>query len=218
MKYPIIPAFGLRLAAALLAAGTVLPSASNAQETGRWSATAFGGGYFGTRTFTSPELEVTMASVPTYGLRLGYGVARAFTVEIEWAHASSRLVPTVPGTGASAGPAAQVTVDTYEVDLLYWYGRNPVRGYIGLGGGAMSLDPGVATLSGTASTEFEANVAVGATIRLGGSFFFRADGRYRLRGGRQRVGEIVCYPYGCTDFPTNVFSSAEVTGGVMIRF
>ena len=197
---------------------TLSSAAAFAQEPGRWEATVFAGYFLGSRTFTSESVNVLMATVPTYGLRLGVGISRAFSLEAGWSRAASRLEPFDPATGESLGPSAPVLVNTYEIDVLYWFGRGKVRGDLGLGGGVMHLNPSVATLDRASSAQFAANFALGGTFSLSSRVALRADARYRWRGGRTRVGDIVCYPYACEPFTTNIFSSAEVSGGVMVRF
>ena len=44
------------------------------------------------------------------------------------------------------------------------------------------------------------------------------EGRYRWRETDERLGTIVCESGECHPFPTNVFSSAELTGGFTYRF
>jgi hypothetical protein len=209
-----------RLAAVLTLLGSALaPAAASAQEAGRWEATAFAGYFLGSRTYTNGTVEVLMASVPTYGLRLGYRVAGAFSLEAGWSRAASKLVPVDAATGEPFGSSTPVLVNTYEVDFLYGFGRGSVRGYLGLGGGIMHLNPSVPSLDRASSAQFAANFALGGTWELGRRFALRADVRYRWRGGRTRVGAVVCYPNGdCEPFTTNIFSSAEVTGGVTYRF
>ena len=209
-----------RLAVLFALAGAVLrPAAAKAQEAAPWEISAFAGGFLGSRTYTSETVGVLMATVPTYGLRLGYRVSPAFSVEAVWSRADSKLEPFDLVTGEFFGPSTPVLVNTYEVDALYWFGRGRVRGYLGLGGGVMHLNPSVATLDRASSAQFVATFAVGGTYSLGSRFALRADARYRWRGGRTRLGAIICYPDGsCEPFTTNVFSSAEITGGVTYSF
>jgi hypothetical protein len=212
----------VRLAALLAFAGSALgASAASAEEPGRWEASAFAGGFFGSRTYAGVGVpfEVFMASAPTYGLRLGYRVSKAFSVEAAWSRAATTLDPVDSVTGEPVAPSTPVLVNTYEVDALYWFGRGKLRGCLGLGGGIMHLNPSVATLDRASSAQFAASFILGGTYSLGPRFALRGDVRYRWRGGRTRVGAIVCYPSGdCEPFTTNIFSSAEVTGGVTYRF
>lgn len=212
--------FAFRLAAAFALAGAALgASAASAEEAGRWEITAFAGGFLGSRTYTSETVDVLMASVPTCGLRVGYRLTPALSFEASWSRADSKLEPFDPATGEFFGLSTPVLVNTYEVDALYWFGRGKIRGYLGLGGGVMHLNPSVATLDRASSAQFVASFAVGGAYSLTPHFAFRADARYRWRGGRTRVGAIVCYPDGdCEPFTTNIFSSAEITGGVTYRF
>ncbi len=208
------------LAAMVVLAGPAFgPATAAAQENARWEISAFAGGFLGSRVYTSEKVDVLMASVPTVGLRVGYRVSLTFSVEAAWSRADSKLEPFDPATGEFFGSSTPVLVNTYEVDALYWFGRGKVRGYLGLGGGIMHLNPSVATLDRASSAQFVASFALGGTYSLGPRFALRADARYRWRGGRTRVGAIVCYPDGkCEPFTTNIFSSAEITGGVTYRF
>ena len=75
------------LAAMVVLAGPAFgPATAAAQENARWEISAFAGGFLGSRTYTSEKVDVLMASVPTYGLRLGYRLSLTFSVE-------ARLVP-----------------------------------------------------------------------------------------------------------------------------
>jgi len=208
------------LAAMVVLAGPALgPATAAAQENARWEISAFAGGFLGSRTYTSETVDVLMASVPTYGLRFGYRVSPSFSVEAVWSRAASSLDPVDSVTGEPVGSSTPVLVNTYELDALYWFGRGKVRGYLGLGGGIMHLNPSVATLDRASSAQFVASFALGGTFSLGPRFALRGDARYRWRGGRTRLGAIVCYPDGtCQPFTTNIFSTAEITGGITYRF
>ena len=184
-----------------------------------WSATAFAGGFFGTRVRTGPELNVLMASAPTYGLRVGYGFTRVFSLEAGWSHVSTRLEPTDPATGAAAGAETPATVNTYELNGLFGFGGTSLRGYVGVGAGAQDIHPLIPTLDVSGSTtRFTANVALGGLYFVTPQVALRADSRYRWRASDNHDGAIVCDYKGCTTYATNLFSSAEVTGGVMVRF
>ncbi len=186
---------------------------------GRWSATAFGGGFFGTRVHTGPELNVLMRNAPTYGLRLAYAVTPVLSLEGGWSRAVPALQPQDPATGAPVAPSTRVTVNTLEVDSLFGFGGRTVRGYFGLGAGAQNIAPNIPTLSASgATTRFVANVAVGGFYFLTPRVALRADGRYRFMASDNRLASIVCDPEICTPYVTNLFSSAEVTGGVTVRF
>jgi len=214
--------FASRLArrGAVLALAGALTGAvpASAEDAGRWEVTAFGGGFFGNRVSVSETLEVRLATAPTGGLRLGYFVTRTFLLEAGWSYAPSSLLLLDPVSEQSVGPSTPVRVNTYEIDALFWFGRSRIRGYVGLGGGVMHLNPTVETIDRASSAQFEADFALGGSFSLGPRVALRADARYRWRGGKTHVGAIVCYPYGCGPFTTNIFSSAEVTGGISYRF
>ena len=196
------------------------PSApASADSTGRWEVTAFGGGFFGSRVFTSPELHVMTATAPAYGARVGYGLTRVFGLEAGWSRASSKLVPQTPETSEPVGPTSPLTVNTYELNGLFGFGSGPARGYVGLGGGLMSLAPNVPTLDRSGgTTAFAANVALGGKYFLFDAFAIRVDGRYRWRAADVRLGTAVCDYEGCEPYTTNLYSSVELTGGLTVRF
>jgi hypothetical protein len=195
------------------------PSSQGGEIAKPWSVTAFGGGFFGTRVHTGPELNVLMASAPTYGLRLGYRFTRVFSLEAGWSRAATKLEPTDPATGAAVGSSSPVVVNTWELDGLFGFGGEAVRGYVGIGAGAQDISPSVPTLDVAGSaTRFAANIAIGGEYFVMRQLAFRADARYRWRASDNHIGAIVCDSTGCTAYDTNLFSSAEVTGGVMVRF
>ncbi len=200
------------------------PSAGPADgpgATGRFDVSAFAGGFFGSRVYTGEDQKVLMTNAPVYGLRAGYGLTRVFSLEASWSHAAPELQPKDPVTGASAGEATPATVNSYELDGLFGFGGEKVRGYVGLGAGVQNVQPPIASLDASgATTRFAANIA------LGGLYFFtphaalRVDGRYRWRAGDERVGTVGCEPapIGCKPYTTDLFSTGEVTGGVTFRF
>jgi hypothetical protein len=194
-------------------------SSSEAEPRMPWTATAFAGGFFGTRVYTGPELNVLMANAATYGLRLGYGFTRVFSLEAGWSRASTKLEPIDPATGAVAGRSTPATVNNFELDGLFGFGGTSVRGYVGVGAGAQDLHPSIPSLDNAGSTtRFAANIALGGLYFVTPRLALRADGRYRWRASENHTGAVVCDPKGCTEYATNLFSSAEVTGGVMVRF
>ncbi len=184
-----------------------------------WSATVFAGGFFGTRVFTGPDLNVFMASAPTYGLRLGHEFTSVFSLEAGWSRATTKLEPKDPESGGLVAPTATATVNTYELNGLFGFGRPSVRGYVGVGAGAQDIHPSVPSLdNGGETTRFVGNVALGGFFYLSRQLALRADGRYRWRASENHIGAITCDSKGCTEYATNLFSSAEVTGGVTVRF
>lgn len=205
-----------RLAAALLAGAGFLALPAAAQDAGRWEVGAFSGASFGTRTFLDERADLSIGKAAAYGLRWAYSIDRSFSLELSLSHASPRLEAHDPATGHSLTPSASVDVNTYEVDGLYGFGEGRVRGYLGLGAGAMTLHPFVPGAATKAETRFVANVAIGGKVYLGESFALRLDARYRWRVARS--GAVVCLDLGCFGLTTDLYSSAEVTGGLSYRF
>ena len=195
------------------------PATAAPDTPGPWSVTAFGGQFVGTRVRTGPERNVVMTNAPTYGLRLGYGATRVLTLEAGWSRVATTLQPEIAETGDPSGPATPVTVNTVELDALFGFGGTSLRGYVGVGAGAQDIAPAVPSLdSSQATTRFAANIALGGFYVLTPAIAIRADGRYRFRASDKRLAAIGCDPTGCTPYATNVFSSAEITGGLMMRF
>ncbi|HMF08325.1 MAG TPA: hypothetical protein VKJ00_04265, partial [Thermoanaerobaculia bacterium] len=143
------PFGNLRNVAALgivFAAGIVLASSpALAQEAGRWEASLFGGGYFGSRISLAPNSETKIGMAPAWGLRVSYGISKSFMLETSYSHAHPNLTTTNLTTGAVIGSPTEVSVNTYEVNGLFGWGRGRWKGYAGLGIGAMTLDPSSST-------------------------------------------------------------------------
>jgi hypothetical protein len=189
------------------------------ESKGRWELTAFGGGFLGTRVYTSEEVNVMTATAPVYGVRVGYGLTRVFTLEAGWSHASTHLEPRNPETDERAGADSPLTMNTWELEGLFNIGSGPLVGYLGIGAGVMTLSPNVPSLDHTGGTSaFEANIAAGGKYFFTDSFAFRADARYRWRTGDNRLATTVCGSLGCKPFDTNLYSSVELTGGLTLRF
>jgi hypothetical protein len=151
-------------------------------------------------------------------LRAAYVLHRSFSLEASFSRANPRLLMLNPEAGVPFAPAARIDVNTYELEGLFGFGRGKVRGYVGLGAGAMTLDPRVPGIASGTDTQFAANIA------LGGKFFFnerlalRIDGRYRWRATEPESHPLVCGELGCYGFSRPIFSSSEVTGGLSYRF
>jgi len=207
-----------RLAAALLAGAGFLAFPATGQDAGRWEVGAFAGGSFGSRTFLDDRADLSIGGTTAYGLRGAYSIDRSFSLELTLSRASSRLDATDPATGLALAPAAAIDVNTYEVNGLYGFGKGRVRGYMGLGAGAMTLHPFVPGVATDADTRFVANVAAGGKAYLGERLALRVDARYRWRSARPGTGAVVCGELGCYGFTTHLYSSAEVTGGLSYRF
>src|SRR5215831_5844007 len=186
-----------------------------AQSEGRWEASLFGGGYFGSRISLTPTGASVIGDTAAYGLRFSFGVTRNFALETTLSHAHPSLTSKDPNTGASLGPSSSFDVNTYELNGLFGWGHGRTRGYFGFGFGAMhlglpqELDPG---------TRLSANIAIGGKYYFTEDLALRVDARYRWRVTNSRVGTILCGSEGCNTFTTNLYSSAEVTAGLSYRF
>jgi opacity protein-like surface antigen len=205
-------------AAALLAAAAALGIPALAQEAPRFELTLVGGAGFGSRVRTLPAEETRIGNAGLAGLRLGYSVSRSFRLEAGWTHAAADLLSRDPSAGESYGKIGEVDTDAYELDAFYDFGGGSTRGYLGIGAGAMAISPAQPGLS-TADSRLAVNVAAGLRQAIGKRFAVRAEGRYRWRDGKTRVGTVLCTEgEECKLFTTNWYSSAELTAGLSWRF
>ena len=191
---------------------------ASAQGTPRLELTLVGGAGFGSRVRTLPDEETRVATAGLAGLRLGWAVSPSFRVEGGWTHTSADLLSRDPSAGESYTKGGEVDTDAFELDAFYDFGGAATRGYLGIGAGAMSITPAQPAL-GSADTRFAVNVAVGLRQALGRSFAVRAEGRYRWRDGKTRIGTVgSCDSEECRIYTTNWYSSAELTAGLSFRF
>ncbi|HLN57708.1 MAG TPA: DUF3943 domain-containing protein, partial [Thermoanaerobaculia bacterium] len=194
-------------------------SPASAQEAGRWEASIFAGGSFGSRISLTPTADSKIGIAPVWGLRVSYGITRAFALETSFSHAAPDLTSKTPSAGSPIGTATTVDVNTYEVNGLFGWGRGRARGYFGIGAGAMTLDPSTPSIGlFDTSTRFAANVALGGKFFVTDNLALRLDGRYRWRVTPSRVATVLCGETGCHTFTTNLYSGAEVTAGLTYRF
>jgi hypothetical protein len=153
----------------------------------------------------------------TWGLRLSYGISRAFALETSYSYSRPDLSSSSPVTGVPLGSPAPIGVRAFELNGLYGFGRGRLRGYAGLGAGIIDFDPpsGSSVESGS---RFAANIALGGKYFLTDAFALRLDARYRWRVTDSHVSTVLCGSEGCRTFTSDLYSSAEVTGGVTFRF
>src|SRR5512140_1391338 len=210
--------FPRRLATILLAGAALVASPVRAQDTGRWEVGAFVGGSFGSRIFLDRATDIEIGRSTAFGLRGAFSVDRSFSLELSLSRASARLAAVDPSTGASLAPSVPIDVNTYELNGLYGFGAGRMRGYMGLGAGAMTLHPFVPGVATKPDTRFVANVALGGKLYLSERLALRVDGRYRWRSASPTSGTVVCGSLGCYGFSTDLYSSAEVTAGLSYRF
>ena len=206
------------VAAAALLAALAFAAPALAQDAPRFELTLVGGAGYGSRVRTFPTEETRVAASGLAGLRLGYAVSPSFRLEAGWTRTSADLLSRDPSAGEPYGKVGEVETDAWELNAFYDFGGASTRGYLGIGAGAMSISPAQPGL-GSADTAFAANVAVGVRQALGLRFAVRAEGRYRWRDGKTRIGTVLsCDAEECRVFTTNWYSSAELTAGVSWRF
>ncbi len=204
------------------ATAAAAPSAASAgpgDSKGRWEVSGFGGGFFGSRVYTSDTLNVMTSTAPAFGGRVAYGLTRVLSLEASWTHADTSLEPEDPKTNALIGPTTPLTMNAYELDALFGFGGRSLRGFVGFGGGAMTLSPNVPSLDRTGGTsKFAANLALGGKYFLSDNVALRVDFHYRWRAGDDRLAVTVCNSSGCNPFNTSIYSSLDLAGGLTYRF
>ena len=196
----------------------VLARPGLAQETRRWEVDAFSGGYFGSRISLTPAADTRIGNGATFGLRGAFKLDGRFRLEVSLSRAHANLATFSATTGAPFAPAEPARVMTYELGVLYGFGSRRVRGYLGLGAGAMtlpSLGPGTASRN---DTRFDASLTLAGEFLVNERLGLRIDGKYRWRASDRHLGAVVCESGKCLLFPTNLYSSAELTGGLTYRF
>ena len=195
----------------------MLARSAFAQEERRWEMSVFSGGSFGSRIFLTPASDTRIRNGAAFGLRGAFGLTRHFRLELSFSRAGMNVATKNLATGA-VSPARPTHATAYELDALYGFGSRRLRGYLGLGAGALTLSPLTQGASPDDGTRFAANFAIGAEYLVNARLGLRLDGRYRWRASARRVGAVICESAGCFPFTTNLYSSYEVTGGVTYRF
>ena len=212
--------FILAISLGLIAGLVLTPAPARAQGAGAWEVSLFGGGYFGSRISLTPTADTKLGIGPAWGLRVSFGIAKNFALETSYSHATPDLKSKIPGTETPIGTPTGVDVNTFSLDGLFGFGRGRLKGYAGIGLGFMNYDPSTPTAAMPESTtRFTANLTLGGKYYFTDNFGARLDARYQLRVAPSHVSTIVCgQELGCRTFTTNLYSSAEITGGVLYRF
>ena len=186
-----------------------------AQDVGRFEFGIFGGASIGSRISLTPGSDIRIGDAGAFGLRGAYDLSRHFALEAKFSHTRPTAVTKNPSTGATLGETA-VDINTYELTALYNYGKGRVRGYFGLGAGAMDFSPVLAASTGS-SARFTTSLSAGAKFFVAPRVALRVDGTYRFRVTDNRVSTVLCGESGCKPFTTSFYSSAELTAGVSFR-
>jgi hypothetical protein len=196
----------------------VFAGPARAQDAPQWELGAFGGGFFGSRISLTPAEATLISSGATFGLRGAFETAPHFRLQASFSTADVRILTRDPLTGARLAPDAPGHVRTYELDWIYGFGQGRLRGFAGLGAGAMTLPALQTGATAGGNTRFTTNIVLGGEYFLTDRLAAVLEGRYRWTETGQRLGTIVCESKGCEPFLTNLFSSAEATAGFSYRF
>jgi opacity protein-like surface antigen len=89
-----------------------------------------------------PRYSLDLHSEPSVGVRVGYGVGTAFTVELEYSHTETGLILDGP-FGFSADDLHDLTIDSVLVSGTLHLTRGRFVPYVTLGGGVAHIDSAV---------------------------------------------------------------------------
>ncbi len=209
----------LRVGAVALAL-TALSGPVRGEESGRFELGLFGGASVGSRISYTPSGDVRLGDGAAFGLRGAYRLNPHFTLEGSWSRTSVTARTTAPQVNGGTGPllgTATVKSDVLELSGLYEWGRGTIRGYFGLGAGAMILDDGGGGLPNMGS-RLSVNAAIGTKIRIVDGLDARLEAKYRWRTTPDRVSTVLCGEDPCKTYTTSFYSSAEITAGLSYRF
>lgn len=211
----VIPAGGALVAVFLIAS----PAAAQ-NVPGTWELTAFGGGAFGGRFYQAARSDVHVSTAGTFGARLGYNVSRAFGIEAGWNHADADLDSRPFGQREPGGKIGTLKQDVIEASALWHWGNRRTSGYMAFGLGAMLLSPDISGTKTASSTRFTTSLGVGGKFSFSPRVALRLEGRVRgTDTDRTTRTGVWCDSYGsCYYYSSTWYSSAELTGGLLVRF
>lgn len=223
----------LSLAAMLASVAVVLPARAQ-DRSGTTEITLFGGGYFGGTLYNGSNAlfsrDVRVATVGTYGIRIGGNVTRWFGIEAGYARAEPDLQGTGSGTGLFGTRQKLGTLELNQFDLngVFNMGRRRVIPYITLGAGATTLKatttatPTAPSVSTSTDTRFAANLGGGVKAFFTPHVAMRLDARYRavyVNDSARCSDSIYCDGTHYRDDDRRRWLSAgEVTGGILFAF
>ena len=206
----------------LVAAGTfILGGASLCAQNiaGSLEITGIGGGYFGHQIYDNLRTEVSTATTYEYGARLGVNLTEGVGIEAAWTYAKPNLDATVLSTGGVSGTIGSLKSNTYELDGLFSLGTDAASFYVVLGIGATTLQPEIAGVETSSSTNLSGSAGIGGKFWLGRHFGLRAEGRWRWVSTGTSSAGVWCDPFGvCYAYTTGVYGHPDVTGGITLRF
>ncbi|HYN43068.1 MAG TPA: outer membrane beta-barrel protein [Thermoanaerobaculia bacterium] len=138
------------------------------------------GGTFDPGTLAFYDGEAETGTEVAYGLRLGFNVARHFTIEASYQQSDPKL--TIEGSGAIGSPSREIgkmEMRFYELNFLVPWGSGKVRPYFLFGGGVHTFRPDLPGYS--ASTDSRATGALGFGMKafVSPNIGFRFEGKAR---------------------------------------
>jgi hypothetical protein len=164
----------------------------------------------------APAVDYQVDDAGSFGVHLGFRVARDGEVELLYSRQETRLATDGLFTGE---PLFDLTLETWQAGGNYLFGEEDarVRPYVGAGLGVTRLLPGPASLQD--ETRFSASFAGGVKVRLARHLGLRVEARgffTVLESDRETFcgsGE------GCLVHATGSdISQAEIRAGLALRF
>jgi hypothetical protein len=184
----------------------------------------FGGLYLGATIDTATDASgntVVLGDAFTYGGRLRYNLSPAFGVEASYARAVSDARVRAPSTaGTPDQTVGTVTLQQYDLDLVLAYASPREALFAAFGAGATTLSPDIPGGAAGRTTHFAFNVGAGYQRFVVRALGIRFDARYRgVRTNRSGSTTALCEPAGrCYVYAGTIYSSFELTGGLVVRF
>lgn len=162
--------------------------------------------------FRSPSFssEVAFGSSACFGLSAGRDVSRLLGIELTWTQAN----PAQRFVGPPPTPIREITMNIFELDSLWYFGRGMFRGYGILGVGGSN------TGSSFGGASFTAILGVGFRAFFDRHFAIRGDVKFEDMYGNvgKRGAAAFCDSNGCYYYRRSWYSSLIVTGGLTYAF
>jgi len=202
-----------RAAGVLIVFFAAAPRARADGEPGPWQFTLFAGGWnaisnpYVLKTASSSSV-VSYGNSHCFGANFGRDVTPQIGIEVGW----TRSFPALQLVGSPPVPIQQVTMDTFELDGLWYFSRGRLRPFATLGVGIVNTG---SSFGGTNLT-----IAAGAGVKafLSRLFAVRADVRFHDTSSGSTGGSAAfCDSNGCY-YPRGWYWSVNVTAGLTVAF
>jgi hypothetical protein len=212
----------LSVGAALLSLAAMIAGSNAAMGQnipGSVEITAIGGGYFGHQIFENLNTRVETSTTYEYGARLGVNITEGIGIEAAWTYSKPDLNATrLTGAGVT-GTIGQLKSNAFELDGLFSLGTDAASFYVVLSAGVTSLQPEIAGIETSSTTNFSSSAGIGGKFWFGPHFGARVEGRWRWVVTSSTNAGIWCDSNGvCYGYATGVYGHPDIAGGLTVRF